>query len=122
MRPREEGMHAVTKIIKAVAMEIMIEKSKEYNNTAMTKRVKTVNERKNKNYPIRRHNSSGHTAPLGLTGERYISDRGTRFGKDSNPARLHKRPDYAIQPPPMKGEELIRRKAFNTTVTKRKFG
>ncbi|MPC97092.1 hypothetical protein E2C01_092384 [Portunus trituberculatus] len=25
-------------------------------------------------------------APLALTGERYISRRATRFGKDSNPA------------------------------------
>ena len=43
----------------------------------------------------------GHMAPLGLTGERYISHWITRFGQDSNPSRQHRRPktNYATQPP-----------------------
>ncbi|MPC98522.1 hypothetical protein E2C01_093895 [Portunus trituberculatus] len=42
-------------------------------------------------------NSLGYMAPLGLTGERYISHRATRFGKDSNPGRLDQRPEH--EPP-----------------------
>ena len=60
---------------------------------------------RNGNYSLRCHNSLGHMAPLGLTGERYISHCATRFGKDSNPGRQNRRPKtsrlnhYAIQPP-----------------------
>ena len=48
---------------------------------------------KNGNDSIRRRSSSGHMAPIGLTRERYISRWATRFGKDSNPGRQHRRPE-----------------------------
>ncbi|MPD01097.1 hypothetical protein E2C01_096609 [Portunus trituberculatus] len=46
--------------------------------------------RENLNYSIRLRNSLGHVAPLGLTGERYISHQTTRFGNDSHPGRLYR--------------------------------
>ena len=47
---------------------------------------------KHGNDSIRCRISLGHMAPLELTGERYISHWATRFGKDSNPGRQHRRP------------------------------
>ncbi|MPC71465.1 hypothetical protein E2C01_065743 [Portunus trituberculatus] len=56
-----------------------------------------------------RHNSSGHMAPLGFTGERYISHQARRFGKDSNPGRQDRsRLNQLSHPAPRKESTLTR--------------
>ena len=42
MRPKEEGRHAVSKIIKAVSMKVAIEDSRRCNIPEVRKRLKTV--------------------------------------------------------------------------------